>query len=60
MSKQLRQQDQDDRKVDEGEDTEGHNMLLDPSMHRHLARSREDQVQKQVRDRQREKDARRR
>jgi hypothetical protein len=60
--KLVRASDDDARELDKpaDEDTEGHNMLLDPSTARHLARSREQEIQRGARDRQREKEARRR
>lgn len=60
--KSVRASDEDVRELDKkpDEDTEGHSMLLDPSTARHLARSREQDVQRGARDRQREKEARKR
>ncbi len=60
MPRKLKASDDDARELDKpaDNDTEGHSMLLDPSTARHLARSREQEVQRGTRDRQREKDAR--
>ena len=50
----------DARKLDKptDDDTEGHSMLLDPSTARHLARARDQEIERAARDRQRQKEAR--
>lgn len=42
----------------EGEDTEGHMLHLDPNTARNLARARSADVDRELRDRQRQKEAR--
>lgn len=42
----------------EGEDTEGHMLQLDPNTARNLARARSAEIDRDMRDRQRQKEAR--
>jgi hypothetical protein len=61
MTKKLLKADEpqlpSDGAATEGEDTEGHNMWINPSSGRDVARGRNADIERQVRDRQREKDA---
>jgi hypothetical protein len=47
----------DDGAGTDGPDTEGHNMWINPSSGRELSRGRNADVERQVRERQREKDS---
>jgi len=50
--------DQEQSVQPEGEDTEGHMLQLDPNTARNLARVRSAELDRDVRDRQRQKEAR--
>ena len=62
MPKTVRANDDDPRNIDDagGDDTEGHSMLLDPSTARHLARSRDQEIERAARERQRNETAKKR
>jgi hypothetical protein len=47
----------DDGTGTEGQDTEGHNMWINPSSGREISRGRNADVERQVREHQRQKDA---
>ena len=47
----------DDGAGAEGQDTEGHNLWINPSAGREMTRGRNADIERQVRERQREKDA---
>jgi len=60
MADDRQQPDTDDTQSDETapDDTEGHQMLADPNSARHLARVRQQEVDRGARERQNRKDAR--
>jgi hypothetical protein len=59
MASKARASDQPDPRDVEGDadDVEGHNMLVDPSMARNMAAGRSREIERQVRDQQRAREA---
>jgi hypothetical protein len=57
MAKQVRASDQPDPKDESQDDVEGHSMLLNPTVSRDLTSSRSREIDRQVRDQQRARDA---
>jgi hypothetical protein len=59
MSSKMPRATEDDTELkDDGQDTEGHSLMIDPTTARQLARVKEQDVDRASRDRQRQKDAR--
>jgi hypothetical protein len=60
MPKKQAATDQPDPRDTEGSDVEGHNMLVDPSMARGMSAGRTREIERQLRDEQRAREARQR
>jgi len=57
MSSTERDRTADQQPDESGEDTEGHNMWINPGSARDISRTRNAEIERQVRDRQRQKEA---
>jgi hypothetical protein len=51
-------EDDEIRRPEQEDDTEGHSLLVDPASARQLSRARDQDVERQARDRQRQREAR--